>query len=92
MSIFEKLDEYKASKQYETSQDEATKMYLEQKSAIQRIEESDGYKQIVLYLDREIDSAEMYLDVAKDEKQRREAFAYYKACRGLKKFLLTRAS
>lgn len=86
------MRENKAQKEYKKGHDEAVDIFMRQKSAIQRIAESDGFREIINYLDREIEIAEVYEDRAQDDKKRIEAFIMRKTCKNLKNFLINLAS
>lgn len=87
MSIFDYMNDQKVNKAYEKAHADAIAMFEKQKQAIQNIAESDGFKEIMRYLDAEIESLDTLMDSTRDKQAREEAFLEKKPLRKLKKFL-----
>ena len=87
MSIIDYMKERKSVSEYDESQQRAIMMFLQQKEAIKEIKGTTGFKEIMLYLGREIDSCDSRMNTTKDQDGWKEAYAVRKACNSLKQFL-----
>lgn len=77
MSIFDLIDEAKSAREFRNADQEAVKMFEAQKKALQYIKETEGFKEILKFWEREKEAAENRLMTAKDIDNLAEARASY---------------
>lgn len=81
------LRERKSSTEYSEQHQKAIKIFLSQQEAIKEISGTKGYKEILAYLDREIEACDSRLNTTKDQEAWKEAYAVRTTCNSLKQFL-----
>lgn len=81
------LKERKSVSEYSEAQRKAITIFEKQKDSIKKIKGTQGFREIMDYLGREIEACDNRMDSAKNQEGWKEAYAVRKTCNGLKMFL-----
>ena len=92
MKIFDYLEERKSKSEYTEQQEEAIRMFEKQKSSIRDIRKTDGFKEILAYLDRSVNACESRIRTGKSTEDKEKMFDKREMFIELKEFLIRLSS